>query len=126
MGQYYNFLRLGRAGYTQVMETLREVATRLSTDMAKIGPFELLSDGTAIPVFAFKLKDSVKSYSVFDFSDRLRQYGWQVPAYTMPANAEDVAVLRVVVREGFSADMASKLLEDTKKAISVLEKTKTL
>ena len=121
VGQYYNFLRLGWAGYTQVMETLREVATRLSTEIAKLGPFELLSDGTAIPVFAFKLKDSVKGYSVFDVSDRLRQYGWQVPAYTMPANAEDVAVLRVVVREGFSVDMASKLLEDMKKAVALLE-----
>lgn len=123
VGQYYNFLRLGWAGYTQVMETLRAVATRLSSAIAKLGPFELLSDGTAIPVFAFKLKDSIKNYSVFDVSDRLRQYGWQVPAYTMPANAEDVAVLRVVVREGFSADMAGKLLEDMQKAIAVLENT---
>jgi len=124
VGQYYNFLRLGRAGYTQVMKTLRNVTTRLSGEVAKLGPFELLSDGSAIPVFAFELKDSVKSYSVFDVSDRLRQYGWQVPAYTMPANAEQVAVLRIVVREGFSADMAGKLLDDMKKAISVLENAK--
>jgi glutamate decarboxylase len=123
IGQYYNFLRLGRAGYTQIMRALRDVATRLSSAIVELGPFELLSDGSAIPVFAFKLKDSVKTYSVFDVSDRLRQYGWQVPAYTMPANAEDVAVLRVVVREGFSTDMASKLLEDVRKAVTVLEST---
>ena len=103
VGQYYNFLRLGRAGYTQIMEALRDTAMGLSGGIAEIGPFELVSDGSAIPVFAFKLKDEVTGYSVFDVSDKLREFGWQVPAYTMPEHAEDVAVLRVVVREGFSA-----------------------
>ena len=110
VGQYYNFLRLGRAGYTTVMETLRDIATWLSGEIAKLGPFELLSDGSAIPVFAFKLRDGLP-YSVYDLSDKLRQQGWQVPAYTMPEGAEDVAVLRVVVREGFSRDLADELLE---------------
>ncbi|NEX20003.1 glutamate decarboxylase [Thiorhodococcus mannitoliphagus] len=117
VGQYYNFLRLGRAGYLQIMETLRDTAMELAKGIAEIGPFELVSDGSAIPVFAFKLKDAVTSYSVFDVSDKLRQYGWQVPAYTMPEHAEEVAVLRVVVREGFSADMAEMLLEDIRKTV---------
>jgi glutamate decarboxylase len=120
VGQYYNFLRLGMAGYRRVMQSLQSVATRLSERIAKMGPFELLSDGSAIPVFAFCLKDGA-SYSVFDLSDKLRERGWQVPAYTMPANAQDVAVLRVVVREGFSADMASMLLEDLGKAVKHFE-----
>lgn len=123
VGQYYNFLRLGRAGYTQIMETLREVATGLSQRIAQLGPFELLSDGSAMPVFAFKLKDEVRGYSVFDISEKLRQFGWQVPAYTMPANAESVAVLRIVIREGFSADMAGKLLEDIRKVVRSVERT---
>ena len=92
VGQYYNFLRLGREGYTTVMEALRDIATRLSGEIARLGPFELLSDGSAIPVFAFKMKPG-SSYSVYDLSDKLRQGGWQVPAYTMPEGAEDVAVL---------------------------------
>jgi glutamate decarboxylase len=121
VGQYYNFLRLGRAGYTTVMEMLRDIATWLSGEIVKLGPFELLSDGSAIPVFAFKLRDGLP-YSVYDLSDRLRQNGWQVPAYTMPEGAEDVAVLRVVVREGFSRDMANELLEDIRDAVAFLEK----
>ena len=108
VGQYYNFLRLGRAGYTVVMETLRDIATWLSGEIAKLGPFELISDGSAIPVFAVKLRDGLP-YSVYDLSDKLRQGGWQVPAYTMPEDAEDVEVLRVVVREGFSRDLADEL-----------------
>jgi glutamate decarboxylase len=121
VGQYYNFLRLGRAGYTQVMEMLRDIATWLSGEIAKLGPFELLSNGSVIPVFAFKLRDGLP-YSVYDISDKLRQGGWQVPAYTMPEGAEDVAVLRVVVREGFSRDLADELLKAIRDAVALFEK----
>ncbi len=68
--------------------------------IAKMGPFEVVSDGSAIPVLAVKVKDPSK-FTVFHVSEQLRMGGWQVPAYTMPANATDVAVLRIVVREGF-------------------------
>src|SRR5215213_2951512 len=111
VGQYYNFIRLGRAGYTRIMETLRDIAMSLSDAVAKMGPFQLLSDGSDIPVFTFALQDPSK-YTVFDVSNRMRQYGWQLPAYTMPADAEGLAVLRLVVREGFSADLGDKLLSD--------------
>ena len=73
-----------------------------------MGPFELVSDGTAIPVFSFALKEGTP-FTVFDISERLRTGGWQVPAYTMPEDATDVAVMRVVVREGFSLDLAEAL-----------------
>ncbi len=117
IAQYYNFLRLGRAGYTQVMQALQETATSLARGVAELGPFELLSDGSAIPVFACKLRDDVTRYRVFDLSDKLREFGWQVPAYTMPEDAQDVAVLRIVAREGFSRDMSEMLLADIKKAV---------
>ena len=120
VGQYYNFLRLGREGYTRIMQSLRSTATKLSAAIASLGPFELLSDGSAIPVFAFRMKDG-RNYSVFDISDKLRERGWQVPAYTMPENAQDVAVLRIVIREGFSADMAMMLLDDLRKAVDHFE-----
>ena len=120
VGQYYNFLRLGHAGYTRIMRTLRDTATNLSARIASLGPFELLSHGKDIPVFAFRLKDDSR-YSVYDVSDRLRIRGWQVPAYKMPANAEDMHVLRVVVREGFSRDMADLLLNDLAKVVKELE-----
>jgi len=89
----------------------------LSGGVGELGPFELVSDGSAIPVFAFKLKDDVNTYSVFDVSDKLREYGWQVPAYTMPDNATDIAVLRIVIRDGFNRDLAGMLLDDLRKAV---------
>jgi glutamate decarboxylase len=117
IAQYYNFLRLGRDGYRAVQQGCQDVARRLSTGIAELGPFELLTDGSELPVFAFKLRDEVANYTVFDVSRALRVYGWQVPAYTLPANLEDVAVLRVVVRNGFSGAMADILLSHLERAI---------
>lgn len=120
VGQYYNFLRLGQEGYTRIMTTLTDLATDLSARIADLGPFDLLSDGSSTPVFAFRLKDT-RHYSVFDVSERLRVCGWQVPAYTMPSEAEHVAVLRIVLREGFSRDMADLLFDDLCAVLSDLK-----
>jgi len=128
VGQYYNFLRLGRAGYTHVMQTLSETARWLSDQLRDSGHFDVISDGSAIPVVAFKLSGDAPSggwgYTEFDVSAGLRTYGWQVPAYTMPTGAEDVSVLRVVVREGFSADLARSLWEDLRAVLSSLDAIK--
>ncbi|OMC34212.1 glutamate decarboxylase [Mycolicibacterium fortuitum] len=112
VGQYYNFLRLGRAGYTQVMQCLSQTARWLGDELRDSEHFELITDGSAIPVVSFRLKGK-PGYTEFDVSEGLRSFGWQVPAYTMPEGATDVVVLRVVVREGFSADLARALKEDT-------------
>ncbi len=85
-----------------------------------MGPFDVVSDGSAIPVLAFRLKDPEK-YTVFHISDHLRMSGWQVPAYTMPDNATDVAVLRIVIREGFRLDLAESLLEALRGAVAHFE-----
>ncbi len=121
IAQYYNFLRLGHKGYRKIMKALQETAMHLSGEIAKMAAFELVSTGESEPVFAFKLRDEINAYSVFNISQKLREKGWQVPAYTMPEHAEDVAVLRIVVREGFSYDMADMLLADIKKAVEYCE-----
>jgi len=120
VGQYYNFVRLGFDGYRRIMEYLRDVAVHLSSHIASMGPFELLSDGTATPVLAFTVKDPSR-FTVFHVSDQLRTGGWQVQAYTMPADATDVAVLRIVVREGLGLDLADSLLDALAKAVAHLD-----
>lgn len=120
VGQYYNFLRLGRAGYTHVMQTLSATARWFSDQLTKSQHFDVIADGSAIPVVAFKLSGDF-GYTEFDVSAQLRSYGWQVPAYTMPDAATDVSVLRVVVREGFSADLARSLWEDLHAVIDHLD-----
>ncbi|MFA4972700.1 MAG: glutamate decarboxylase [bacterium] len=122
VAQYYNFLRLGHDGYRRIQQACQEVATYLSGKLEKMGPFECVTRGTDIPVFAFKLKDGAQpNFSVFDLSEMLRHRGWLVPAYTMPENCTDLAVLRIVVKEGFSRDMANLLLEDVGRALKHFE-----
>jgi glutamate decarboxylase len=119
--QYYNFLRLGVEGYQRVQQACQDVALHLSGEIAKMGPFDLLSQGRDLPVFAFKLRDDITGYSVFDLSERLRMRGWQVPAYTFPEDMTDTAVMRIVVRNGFSMDLANLLLDDFRMQVRILE-----
>jgi len=116
VAQYYNFLRLGREGYRRIHQASQDVALYLSGEIAKLGPFELISDGSDIPVFAFACRDDA-GFSVFDLSDKVRERGWLLPAYTFPKNREDLAVLRAVCKEGFTRDMADMLLADMRAAI---------
>jgi glutamate decarboxylase len=122
VAQYYNFLRLGFAGYRQVQGYARDVAKRLSAEIAELGPFRLLTRGDELPVFAFTLNDEIERYTVFDVSNALRERGWQVPAYTFPENRTDLAALRVVVRRGFSHDLADMLLADLERQLPRLER----
>ena len=122
VAQYYNFLRLGFEGYRRVQGYAREVATRLSSEIEELGPFKLLTRGDELPVFAFTLQDDVDNYTVFDVSNALRERGWQVPAYTFPENRTDLSALRVVVRRGFSHDLADLLLHDLQRQLPRLEK----
>jgi glutamate decarboxylase len=110
--QYYNFLRLGRAGYQRVQQACQDVAVHMSGQIARMDPFELITDGRDLPVFAFKLADPSSGYSVFDVTERLRTRGWLVPAYTFPADLTDTAVIRVVIRNGFTMELADSFLSD--------------
>ena len=120
IGQYYNFLRLGFEGFRTVQQYSRDVATRLADTIAQLGPFELLTRGDELPVFAFVLKPEITNYTVFDVSAALRERGWLLPAYTFPKNREDLAALRVVVRRGFSHDLADLLVEDISRQLPLL------
>jgi glutamate decarboxylase len=120
--QYYNFLRLGFDGYQRVQAYGRDVATTLATGIGELGPFRLLTRGDELPAFAFALRPEVTGYSVFDVSAALRENGWQLPAYTFPANRSDLAVLRVVVRNGFTHDLADLLLADLRRAVARLRR----
>ena len=120
--QYYNFLRLGFSGYRRVQQFAPDVATGLSAQIAEIGPFELITKGDELPVFAFKLSDHIRNYTVFDVSNALRERGWLLPAYTFPKNRQDLAALRVVVKRGFTHDLADLLIHDLKRELPRLEK----
>jgi glutamate decarboxylase len=121
IAQYYMFMSLGRDGYKALMQNLQDVAKYISSGVAELGPYRLLSDGSELPVFSFTLAPEVKNYTVFDVSDRLRERGWLVPAYTFPENRQDLSVLRIVVRAGMSMEMADLLLEHLREQTKHLE-----
>jgi glutamate decarboxylase len=122
MAQYYNFIRLGFEGYRKVQGYARDVATGLADRIVEVGPFRLLTRGDELPVFAFTLEDGVDNFTVFDVSNAMRERGWQVPAYTFPENRTDLAALRVVVRRGFTHDMADMLVSDLERQLPRLQR----
>ena len=124
VAQYYNFLRLGKEGYRNIHLVCRELAVYLAKAIAEMGPFEIIYDGSdGIPALSWKLNPGIDhGFSLYDFADRLRVRGWQVPAYALPANIEDQVVQRILVRHGFSRDLADLLLEDCQRALDHLAK----
>ncbi|MFI8517832.1 glutamate decarboxylase [Streptomyces sp. NPDC085481] len=120
VAQYYTFLRLGREGYRAVQQTTRDVARGLAERIDALGDFRLLTHGDQLPVFAVTTSPEITAFDVFDVSRRLREHGWLVPAYTFPANREDLSVLRIVCRNGFSADLANLLMEDLERLLPEL------
>ena len=121
LAQYFMFTSFGREGYRRVAQNAQDVALHLSGGIAEIGPYRLITEGSELPVFAFTIADDVRNYTVFDVSDRLRQRGWLVPAYTFPENRQDLSVLRIVVRAGMNHDMAEALLEHLREQTEYLE-----
>jgi glutamate decarboxylase len=123
LAQYYNFVRYGREGYTYVMEAMQQNAGALADKLRASGDFELIGDGAEqLPLVAFKLAGE-KDYDEFDLSWQLSaERGWMLPAYTMPPNAEDVKVLRALVKQTLSREQIDRLAADVEQACATLEK----
>jgi len=122
IAQYYNFLRLGKDGYRKVHSACYDTAGYIAAELDRLGPFKILYDGNpekGIPAVSWTLKDAVTTggYTLFDLSDRLRMRGWQVAAYSMPPDRQDLVVQRVLVRHGFSKDLASLFIADVKRSL---------
>ncbi|GJN27468.1 hypothetical protein PR202_gb15496 [Eleusine coracana subsp. coracana] len=120
IAQYYQFLRLGFEGYRNVMENCMESARTLRDGLERTGRFTVISKDQGVPLVAFTFKGRDTSLA-FRLSAALRRFGWIVPAYTMPANLEHMAVLRVVVREDFGRTMAERFLNNLGMAMEELD-----
>jgi glutamate decarboxylase len=90
LAQYYNLVRYGRAGYTYIMKN----AFRLAAD---------------------------NGYDEFDLSWQLSaERGWMVPAYTLPPDAQDVTIMRALVKETLSREHVETLARDIEQACTTL------
>jgi glutamate decarboxylase len=124
VAQYYNFLRLGREGYRKIQQACYETAAYVADEIGKMGPFKVIYNGRGgIPALCWSLKDGVNpGFTLYDLGDRLRSRGWQVPAYSMPANRKDLVIQRILVRHGVSRDLGDLLLGDMRRCIEYFEK----
>ena len=115
--QYFNFLRLGRTGYEALVRSVLANARALAARLGELDELELLNDGSRFPIVAARARDPER-VNLATVSHRLRERGWIVPAYSLPANAQHVSVLRMVVKEDFSRDMVDMLAHDVRAAIA--------
>ncbi|KAJ7541768.1 hypothetical protein O6H91_10G075500 [Diphasiastrum complanatum] len=120
IAQYYQLIRLGFEGYKSVMENCQANAKFLAEEIDKIGRFDILSKDIGVPLVAFSLKNR-RQHDEYEIADNLRRFGWIVPAYTMAPNAQDVSLLRVVIREDFSRTLAERLIGDLIKVLQYLD-----
>jgi glutamate decarboxylase len=123
LAQYYNFVRLGRDGYTYVMQAMEQNAKALAKKLEDNGNFDLIgADKEQLPLVAFKLREG-KEYDEFDVSWQLSaERGWMLPAYTMPPDAQEVKVMRALVKETLSRAQVDRLAGDIAEACETLEK----
>ncbi len=125
--QYYNFIRLGRTGYRPgALGDVRDLRAPRRGDRGA-GPVRAWSTKGdprwRIPAVSWTLKSGeAHGFNLFDVADRLRAHGWLVPAYTLPANLEGARDPRILVRHGFSRDMADLLLNDIERQLPRLQK----
>jgi glutamate decarboxylase len=117
--QYYNFIRLGRQGYTNIARGCEDIGAWIANQVARLGMFDLVYDGRGgVPGCCWKIKDDEDvNFTLYDLADRMRVRGWQVPAYPMPPNLEGMVVQRVLARLGLSRDLAELLIADFQRAI---------
>lgn len=120
IAQYYQLIRLGYEGYKNVMENCRDNMIVLKEGLEKMGRFNIVSKDDGVPLVAFTLKDHT-NFDEFQISDLLRRFGWIVPAYSMPPDAQHITVLRVVIREDFSRTLAERLVADIEKVLHELD-----
>lgn len=122
VGQYYQFLRLGVDGYTAIMTNLRQVAAYLTKRLKAMKHFTVVSKDVGVPLVAFRLDPAMKRpYTEYQIAERVRLDGWVIPAYPMPKGAEEIKMLRIVVREDFSLAMADHVLDSLQRAIQWLD-----
>lgn len=119
IAQYYNLIRLGFTGYKDIMDNMMENTRYMAHKLEETGKFEIINKTLPFPLVTVKLKDA--DFTVFQLSDKLREKGWIVPAYTLPENAQDIAVLRMVIKENFGRDMVECFLEDLTESYKSLE-----
>lgn len=125
IGQYYTFVRLGMEGYREIHQTTRDIAMYIAEELSSVGIFKIYNDGKDMPIVCWSLKEE-KHWNLYDLADRIRMYGWQVPAYPLPVDLDKTIIQRVVVRADFTRQLAQDFIEDFKRSIEALDQANVI
>ncbi|MCP4146693.1 MAG: glutamate decarboxylase [bacterium] len=125
--QYYNYLRYGMNGYKEIMARVLDSANHIAKELTKnrkLKPyFELLTanneEGVIFPNLVFRVNET-KGVTAEALSDRVSMDGWTVPGYSLPIKNKDVNVLRMVIKENISMDLAKMIVTSFEKAVEFL------
>ena len=111
--QYYNFLRLGKAGYRQIVLETLEKAQVLESKLLATGYFEIISNTNYLPILVLHLKPpyTAPAFAV-KLSQQLRERHWIVPTYALPLTTETIQVLRLVVKQSWTFDIIELITKD--------------
>ncbi len=123
LGQYYQFIRLGFEGYKEIQANSLAIAKYIHDTVGEMAEFRPYSPEVPNPIVAWLMKPDYQKtakWTLFDLQDKLAQKGWMVPAYTLPADIQDIVVMRVLCKQGFSRDMADQLIGDIRFALKDL------
>jgi glutamate decarboxylase len=122
LAQYYNLIRLGKAGYALTTKAAQANARHLAGKIDATEEFEVVHGEPHLPLVAFTVADG-QGFSAFDVAAQLAQLrGWMVPAYTMPPDAQEVEMLRVLVKLNQPRDAGDLLFEDLMTGVETLKK----
>ena len=125
LAQYYNFIHLGEEGYREIHSNSMAIARYCHDAVGKMSCFKNYSEHLENPLFIWYMDpdyEKTAKWTLYDLQDKLMQHGWMVPAYSMPKDIENMVVMRIVVRQGMSRDMADMLIGDIHASVAELEK----
>ncbi|MFN7919454.1 MAG: pyridoxal-dependent decarboxylase [Bryobacteraceae bacterium] len=122
--QYFNFLRLGKAGYRRIIQGCLDRARDLAKAIRAsptLDPFvEVVSRTEYLPIVALKLRDkwlAEPPFTLDEIAKRLEATGWFAPVYSLPPDNEQIQVMRIVVRAHFSPPLVDALVRDLEIAV---------
>ena len=125
--QYFNFLRLGKAGYRRViggcLDQARDLANAIRSSPSLEPYIEVIGKTEYLPIVAVKLTDKWLAHPPFTLDDvakRLEATGWFAPVYHLPPDNDRIQVMRIVVRAHFSRSLVGALVRDLEMAIEQL------
>ena len=124
IAQYFDFIRFGKAGYTAIHGSSHEIAGYCAQKIGTVDGFEIIHDGSpdkGIPAVVWTQAENTEhGFTLYELADRLRMRGWQVPAYPFTGDLAHKAFQRILVKRGFTREMADLLLIDIEQAIDFL------